>query len=78
MRYANKEKGTIDFEDQPTRVFEDIDPSDPKFINKKNKEALDKEKKTDPLDASKGDFEAGTTTPKFKELKDAKDKLAKI
>ena len=79
LKNANEDKGTIDFETTPkTSKFEDIDPSDPKFINEKNKKALDKKKKEDSSDPSKGDFEAGTTTPKFKELKDAKDKLAKI
>ena len=78
LKKSNEDKGTIDFEDQPTRVFEDVDPTDPKFINEKNKKALDKKTEKDSSDPSKGDFEAGTTTPKFKELRDAKDKLAEI
>ena len=75
LKDADKDKGTIDFETTPNK-FEDIDPS--AIINDKNKKALDKEKKVDTSDPSKGDFEAGTTTPKLKELRDAKDKLAKI
>lgn len=75
LKKSNKDKGTIDFETTPSK-FEDIDPS--AIINDKNKKALDKEKKADTSDPSKGDFEAGTTTPKFKELRDAKDKLAKV
>jgi len=78
LKDADKDKGTIDFEDQPTRVFEDVDPTDPKFINEKNKKALDKKKKANTLDPSKSDFEAGKTKPQFKELRDAKDKLAEI
>ncbi len=75
LKKSDKDKGTIDFETTPSK-FEDIDPS--AIINDKNKKALDKEKKADTSDPSKGDFEAGTTTPKFKELRDAKDKLAEI
>ena len=78
LKDADKDKGTIDFEDQPTRVFEDIDPTDPKFINEKNKKALDKKKKEDSSDPSKGDFEAGTTKPKFKKLRDAEERLKTI
>lgn len=77
LKKSDKDKGTLDFETTPkTSKFEDIDPS--AVINDKNKKALDKEKKADTSDPSKGDFEAGTTTPKFKELRDAKDKLAKV
>jgi len=78
LKDADKDKGTIDFEDQPTRVFEDVDPTDPKFINEKNKKALDKKKKEDSSDPSKGDFEAGTTKPKFKKLRDAEERLKTI
>lgn len=75
----NAGEQVVDLETNPSASkFEDIDPNDPKFINEKNKEALDKKTEKDSSDPSKGDFEAGTTTPKFKELRDAKDKLAEI
>ena len=69
----------VDLETNPSASkFEDIDPNDPNFINKENKKALDKKKKTDESDPKGSDFEAGTTKPKFKKLRDAEERLKTI
>ena len=71
----DKNKGVIDFEDQPTRVFEDIDP---KAINDQTKKALEKEAKDKPKDEPKEKADPLLKGAEFKELKDAKAKLQEI
>ena len=71
----DKNKGVIDFEDQPTRVFEDIDP---KAINDQTKKALEKEAKDKPKDEPKEKTDPLLKGTEFKELKDAKAKLKEI
>ena len=71
----DKNKGVIDFEDQPTRVFEDIDP---KAINDQTKKALEKKAKDEPKDEPKEKADPLLKGAEFKELKDAKAKLQEI
>ena len=71
----DKNKGVIDFEDQPTRVFEDIDP---RAINDQTKKALEKEAKDKPKDEPKEKADPLLKGTEFKELKDAKAKLQEI
>ena len=73
----NAGEEVVDLETNPsTSKFEDIDPS--ALINNKNKKALDEKKKTDESDPKGSDFEAGTTKPKFKKLRDAEERLKTI
>lgn len=71
----DKNKGVIDFEDQPTRVFEDIDP---RAINDQTKKALEKEAKEKPKDKPKEKADPLLKGTQFKELDDAKAKLQEI
>ena len=73
----NAGEEVVDLETNPSvSKFEDIDPS--ALINNKNKKALDEKKKTDESDPKGSDFEAGTTKPKFKKLRDAEERLKTI
>ena len=73
----NAGEEVVDLETNPSASkFEDIDPS--ALINNKNKKALDEKKKTDESDPKGSDFEAGTTKPKFKKLRDAEERLKTI
>jgi hypothetical protein len=65
----------VDLETNPSASkFEDIDSSDPRFINKENKKALDKKKKED---SSEKDASFDKTTVEGN-LKGAKDRLAAV